>query len=142
MVEDFKDLRVYQRALDASMQIFELSQSWPQEETYSLTDQIRRSSRSVCANIAEAWYKRLYEKHFVSKLSDATSEAAETIVWLDIASNCEYIASSKANRFESGYREIIGGLVSMIDQSDEWCGPSQKVNEASPEYEALDHPSD
>ena len=141
MVEDFKDLRIYQRALDGSMQIFELSKAWPKEETYSLTDQIRRSSRSVCANIAEAWYKRLYEKHFVSKLSDANSEAAETIVWLDIASNCRYLQREKAEQFESGYREIIGGLISMMDQSEKWCAPS-RVNENAAEYEALDSPFD
>jgi four helix bundle protein len=123
------------------MQLFELSKAWPEEETYSLTDQIRRSSRSACANIAEAWYKRLYEKHFVSKLSDANSEAAETIVWLDIASNCGYLQREKAEQFESGYREIIGGLVSMMDQSENWCAPS-RVNENAAEYEALDSPFD
>ncbi|WP_219846678.1 four helix bundle protein [Salinibacter sp. 10B] len=74
---------------------------------------MRRSSRSVCANLAEAWYKRLYERHFVSKLSDASSEAAETIVWLDVAQNCGCLDSTRADKFESGYREIIGGIISM-----------------------------
>ena len=77
-VREFRDLRVYEQAYDAATAIFDLSQAWPKEETYSLTDQIRRSSRSVCANIAEAWRKRRYEKHVVSKLSDADAEAAET----------------------------------------------------------------
>ncbi len=124
------------------MQIFELSESWPKEEKYALTDQIRRSSRSVCANLAEAWYKRLYERHFVSKLSDASSEAAETIVWLDVAHNCGYLNSDRVDQFESGYREIIGGIISMIDQSDKWCGPSQRVREQNAEYDALDLPTD
>ena len=81
-VREFKELRVYQQAYDAATEIFEHSKEWPKEETYSLTDQIRRSSRSVCANIAEAWRKRRYENHFVSKLSDADAEAAETRTWL------------------------------------------------------------
>jgi four helix bundle protein len=88
MVEDFKEWRVYQRAFAVSMKIFEVSKDWPPEEKYSLTDQIRRSSRSVCSNIAEAWFKRSYEKHFASKLSDAVSEAGEAIVWLDYAKQC------------------------------------------------------
>ena len=142
MVEDFKDLRVYQRALEGSMKIFELSKDWPKEEKYSLTDQIRRSSRSVCANIGEAWHKRLYEDHFVSKLSDASSEAAETIVWLDIAQNCEYLEPNQAKQFERSYREIIGGLVSMIDQSDKWCGPSGTVQEELATYEPPGSSSD
>jgi four helix bundle protein len=77
------DLEVYRKALDAAMRIFELSKRFPKEETYSLTDQIRRSSRSVCANLAEAWRKRRYEAAFVSKLSDGETEAAETQVWLE-----------------------------------------------------------
>ena len=86
-----RDLEVYKKAFDAAMQIFDLSRSFPKEETYSLTDQIRRSSRSVCANLAEAWRKRRYEKAFISKLSDSESEAAETQVWLEFATKCGYI---------------------------------------------------
>ena len=78
-VSRFEELRVYERAFELASQIFELSASWPKEERYALTDQVRRSSRSVCANIAEAWCKRRYPKHFVSKLSDAHGEAAETV---------------------------------------------------------------
>ncbi len=85
LVKHFKELRVYQHAFAAATRIYRLSKRWPAEERYSLTDQIRRSSRSVCANIAEAWRKRRYPAHFVSKLSDSDSEAAETQVWLDFA---------------------------------------------------------
>lgn len=138
MVEDFKDLEVYQRALKASMGIFELSEEWPKEEIYSLTDQIRRSSRSVCSNLGEAWYKRLCEKHFISKLSDANSEAAETIVWLDIAHRCGYISEERASNYERGYRQIIGGIIKMIDHSDRWCGPSEHIRE---DRESYDMPS-
>ena len=90
-IRDFKELQVYQRAFDSSLQIFNLSKCFPPEERYSLTDQMRRSSRSVCANIAEAWRKRRYPASFVSKLSDADAEAAETQVWLDQALACGYL---------------------------------------------------
>src|SRR5574341_470321 len=85
------DLEVYRKGFDTAMEIFELSKSFPKEETYSLTDQIRRSSRSVCANLAEAWRKRRYEAHFISKLSDTEGEAAETQVWLEFAVKCGYM---------------------------------------------------
>ncbi len=84
-VRTHQDLEVYRKAFDSAMQIFEMSKSFPRDERYSLTDQIRRSSRSVCANLAEAWRKRRYEKAFISKLSDSESEAAETQVWLEFA---------------------------------------------------------
>ena len=89
LAQDYTDLKVYQLAIEAAMQIYELSKKWPVEEKYSLTDQIRRSSRSVCANLAEAWRKRRYPAHFVSKLSDADTEAAETAAWLNFAGRCE-----------------------------------------------------
>jgi four helix bundle protein len=91
-----RDLEVYQKAFGAAMRIFELSKAFPKEETYSLTDQIRRSSRSVCANLAEAWRKRRYEKAFVSKLSDCESEAAKTQVWLEFAVRCGYMSRDEA----------------------------------------------
>ncbi|MCE7982138.1 MAG: four helix bundle protein [Caldilinea sp. CFX5] len=86
-----RDLEVYQKGMAAAMEIFELSKSFPKEETYSLTDQIRRSSRSACTNLVEAWRKRRYEKAFVSKLSDAEGEAAETQVWLEFSVKCNYL---------------------------------------------------
>src|SRR6476469_8524557 len=95
-IQSHRELEVYQKGFDAAMQIFELSKSFPKEETYSLTDQIRRSSRSVCANLAEAWRKRRYEKAFISKLSDSESEAAETQVWLEFATKCGYLQRDDA----------------------------------------------
>ena len=87
----FKTLLAYQKAFELSMEVFELSKSFPKEETYSLTDQIRRSSRSICTNIAEAYRKREYQKHFISKLTDADSENSETQVWIDFSNSCSYI---------------------------------------------------
>ena len=91
LVKHFKELRVYRQGFAAASRIYELSKRCPKEERYSLTDQVRRSSRSVCANIAKAWRKRRYPAHFVSKLSDSDSEAAETQAWLDLALDCGYI---------------------------------------------------
>jgi four helix bundle protein len=90
-VKDYRELRVYQLAFESAMQVYEITRALPRDERYSLTDQIRRSTRSVCANIAEAWRKRRYPASFVSKLSDADTEAAETQVWLDFALRCGYI---------------------------------------------------
>jgi four helix bundle protein len=113
-------LQVYQKALDAAMGIFELSESFPKEETYSLTDQIRRSSRSVCANLAEGWRKRRYEAMFISKLADAEGEAAETQVWLEFAVKCKYANRDEAAPLYAVYREVIGMLVSMINHPEMW----------------------
>lgn len=136
MVTDFKELRIYQRAPGAAMEIFELSDQWPSEEKYALTDQIRRSSRSVCSNIGEAWFKRQYPKHFASKLSDASSEAAETIVWLDFARKCGYLDAQDAHALEQEFRGAIGGLTKMIAQKDKWCGPSSQVREEYLRYDS------
>src|SRR5262245_23152132 len=95
-IESHRDLQVYQKAFAASSEIIRLTKSFPKDEMYSLTDQIRRSSRSVCANLAEAWRKRRYPAHFTSKISDAEAEAAETQVWLEFAVDCGYIASETA----------------------------------------------
>ena len=88
---DFRELLAYKKAFDLAMEIYELSKSFPLEEKYSLTDQIRRSSRSVCANIAEAYRKRRYPNHFISKLTDSDAENSETNVWLEFAFECNYI---------------------------------------------------
>ena len=90
---DFKELLAYKKSFDLAMLIFEISKTFPKEETYSLTDQIRRSSRSVCANISEAYRKRRYPKHFISKLTDADGENSETNTWLDFALGCKYITN-------------------------------------------------
>jgi len=117
------DLEVYQKALDAAMRIFELSRRFPKEETYSLTDQIRRSSRSVCANLAEAWRKRRYEAAFVSKLSDCETEAAETQVWLEFAVKCGYLNRENAKQLYVTYDEILATIVGMINHPQTWILP-------------------
>ena len=103
---DFKDLVVYKKAFLLSMKIFELSKTFPKEERYSLTDQIRRSSRSVCANISESYRKRNYPAHFISKLSDSDSENAETQVWLDFALSCNYLSNDTFEELLSESKEI------------------------------------
>jgi four helix bundle protein len=114
------DLQVYQKAFATAMKIFQLSKAFPKEETYSLTDQVRRSSRSVCANLAEAWRKRRYEAAFVSKLSDSEAEAAETQVWLEFAVECEYLNRNEARELYKTYNEVIKTLVGMINHTDTW----------------------
>jgi len=102
------------------MRIFELTKKFPSEEKYSLVDQIRRSSRSVCANLAEAWRKRRYRAAFIAKLSDAESEACETQVWIEFANKCAYIDESMCEEMDKAYDQIIGQIVKMIDDSDHW----------------------
>src|SRR5467141_2530598 len=105
-VADYKDLRVYTLAFESAMEVFELSKRFPSEEKFSLTDQIRRSTRSVCTNIAEAWRKRRYEAAFVSKLSDSDSEAAETEVHLDFTLHCSYLPIETHARLRDQYDHI------------------------------------
>jgi four helix bundle protein len=120
-IKDFRELRVYQTAFESAMDIFHLSTKWPTEERYSLTNQIRRSSRSVCANIAEAWRKRRYPASFVSKMSDADGEAGETLVWLDFGLRCGYLPSESHAPLVATSDHICAQLVTMINQSDKWC---------------------
>jgi four helix bundle protein len=115
-----KELEVYQLAFKTSMEIFNTSKSFPRDEIFSLTSQIRRSSRSVSANIAEAFRKRRYEKAFIAKLSDSEAEAAETQVWLDYCLACEYISESIHQKLFIDYDNIIGKLVNMINQPEKW----------------------
>lgn len=115
-----QDLEVYKEAFSAAMEIFELSKAFPKEERYSLTDQIRRSSRSVCANIAEAFRRRRYPNSFVSKLNDAEAEAAETQTWLEFAGRCNYAESETATKAIAAYDAIIGRLVVMSNQPESW----------------------
>jgi four helix bundle protein len=119
-VRHFRDLEVYQNALAAGLHVYELSKKFPPEEKYSLTNQIRRSSRSVCANIAEAWRKRRYEAAFVSKLSDAEGEAAETQVHLEFAIHHRYISRDEFLRVDDAYEKICAQLVRMIDEPKKW----------------------
>jgi four helix bundle protein len=113
-------LEVYKLSFEAGMKIFEISKRFPKEETYSLTDQIRRSSRSVCSNQAEAFRKRRYPKSFISKLSGSESEAAETLTWLDFAINYEYITANEHAELNSTYENIIGKLVNMSLHPEKW----------------------
>jgi len=119
-----QDMDVYKKAFAAAMQVFELSKDFPKEETYSLTDQIRRSSRSVCANLAEAWRKRRYEAALVSKLNDAEAEAAESQTWLEFAVRCKYLGRDVGKQLFKGYDEVISMLVAMINNSNSWVLPS------------------
>ena len=119
-IRSHRELDVYKMAFEAAMKIFKLSKSFPKEETFSLTDQIRRSSRSVCSNLAEAFRKRKYPKSFVSKLSDSESEAAETQTWLDFSLSCSYISESTHKELDDTYEKIIGKLVNMSLHPDNW----------------------
>jgi four helix bundle protein len=102
------------------MDLFELSKTFPKEEIYSLTDQIRRCSRSVCANLAEAWRKRRYQAAFICKLSDAESEAAETQVWIEFAVKCNYLNRDRAEPLYRAYEDIVRTLVGMITHPETW----------------------
>lgn len=119
-IKHFRDLDVYQNALETGLRIFELSKKFPVEERYALIDQIRRSSRSVCANIAEAWRKRRYEAAFISKLSDAETEAAETQVHVEFAFHHGYISDREFREIDNAYEHVLGQLVRMIDQPHKW----------------------
>ena len=120
-VGSFKDLIVYQKAYKLAMDIFKISKDFPKEEKYSLTDQMRRSSRSVTACIAEAWAKRRYERSFISKLTDSLGEEYETEVWVDYSRDCQYIQKETQERILSEYDEVRKMLISMINNPDKWC---------------------
>ena len=119
-MNSYKELRVYRNAMDTSMRIFVVTKAFPPEEKYSMVDQMRRSSRSVCANVAEAWRKRRYKAAFIAKLSDAESEACETQVWIEFAQRCGYLERDSANELDQCYDKIIGQLVTMIGDADKW----------------------
>ena len=109
----FRKLIAYEKAFGIAMEIFSLSKTFPKEEKYALTDQIRRSSRSVCANLAEAYRKRRYEKHFISKLTDSDSENSETQVWLEFAFSCGYIPKKEKDNLLEGTEEV-GKLIQYM----------------------------
>ena len=120
-IRTHKDLQVYQLAFQAAVLIYQITMLFPPEEKYSLTDQIRRRSRSVCANLGEAFRKRRYPKSFVAKLSDSEAEAAETQVWLDFALEFNYIDSEKHTLIFDKYDHILSQLVIMINSPEKWC---------------------
>jgi four helix bundle protein len=119
-IKNCRDLNVYQAAMDAAMHIFDLTRVFPAEERFSMVDQIRRSSRSVCSNIAEAWRKRRYPAHFVSKLSDAESEAEETRVWLEFAYRCQYLKQDTFQEMDGRYDKILAQLGRMLSELEKW----------------------
>ncbi len=118
--KDHRELRVYQLAFDSAVRIYETTKRFPVEERYSLTDQIRRSSRSVCANIAEAWRRRRYPKSFVNKLSDADGEAAETVVWLDFALRFGNLSAEEHTELTETYDHICSQLTMMMAEPEKW----------------------
>jgi four helix bundle protein len=119
-INSYKELRVYQGAMEAAMEIFRITKGFPSEEKYSMVDQMRRSSRSVCANIGEAWRKRRYQAAFIAKLNDAESEACETQVWLEFAARCHYMDNMTQETMDKAYDQIISQIVRMIEEADKW----------------------
>jgi len=133
--QSFRDLIAYQKSRQLSREIFKLTKPFPKEEMFSLTDQIRRSSRAIGANIAESWAKRRYEKHFVSKLTDADGEQMETQHWLETALDCEYIDQKINNQLIAKCLEIGRMLGGMMDKAEMFCGvPPHVIREESAEY--------
>lgn len=125
--KSFRDLLVYQKTKKVSGRIFEVSKSFPKEETYSLTSQIRRASRSMGAQIAEAWAKRRYERHFISKLTDADAEQMETQHWIDEAVECRYLDAKQAEQLKEELMQIGRMLNSMIEKAHLFCGQSSHL---------------
>ena len=119
-IQNHTELQVYQAAFEAAMAIFELSKRFPVEERYALTDQVRRSSRSVCANLAEAWRKRRYPAAFVAKLSDSEAEVAEPQTWLEFAVKCQYLDADVARELYQRYNQILGQLIQMLTHPERW----------------------
>jgi four helix bundle protein len=120
-ISSVRDLDVYRLSFDAAMEIFETSKNFPKEEKYSLIDQVRRSSRSVCANLAEGWRKRKYKAVFVNKLSDAAQEAAETQTWLEFSIRCNYITHEQFEKLDKKYEVIFAMLNAMERKADAFC---------------------
>jgi len=119
-IRSHKELNVWRNAMDAAMRIFEMTKDFPADEKFSLVDQIRRASRSVAANLAEAWRKRRYQAAFLAKLNDAESEATETQTWVEFASRCGYISGDTVKELDELYEQIIGQVVLMINQPEKW----------------------
>ena len=120
IAKSYKELKVYQRSYDVAMEIFNLSKKFPRDEMYSLTNQIRKSSRSVSANIAEAYRRRIYPKSFISKLNESEAEATETQNWLDYSYDCGYLDEKTKDDLYHAYDNILGMLVNMRLSADKW----------------------
>src|SRR5690349_10600540 len=134
LAKSYKDLDVFRNGMDTAVEVFQISRQFPIEERYSLTDQIRRSSRSVCANLAEAWRRRRYEQAFINRLSIAEGEAAETQVWLDFAVGCGYATAEQIRELHTNYASIIGTLVGMINHPETWIITSNQLRESAEPY--------
>ena len=119
-IRSYRELRVYRNAFDAAMRIFEITKRFPQEEKFSMVDQMRRSSRSVCSNMAEAWRKRRYPAHFINKVTDCEGEADETRVWLEFSQASRYITHEEFADLDGRYDLILGQLVKMRSQPEKW----------------------
>jgi four helix bundle protein len=119
-IESYKDLRVFQNAMNAAMKVFHLTETFPAAEKQCLTDQLLRSSRSVCSNITKAWRKRRYKTPFIARLNDSEGEACETQVWLEFARQCQYLDDDLCDELDSAYNQIMGQLVKMMNQPDKW----------------------
>ena len=120
-IKSVRELDVYRLAFNTAMEIFELSKGFPPEEKYSLTDQVRRSSRSVCTNLAEAWRKRRYKAVFINKLTDSEQEAAETQTWLEFALACKYINQARFKALDEKYEHIFAQIITMERKADSFC---------------------
>ena len=120
-INSFRDLIVFQKAYALSMEIFELTKEFPKEEKYSLIDQIRRSSRSICTNISESWAKRIYVKAFVNKLTDALGEEYETETWINYSKDCNYVGDTVYLQMMNKYDEVRKMLISMINNPEKFC---------------------
>ena len=125
-INSARDLEVYKLAFAAAMEIFQITKKFPLEERYSLTDQIRRASRSVCSNLGEAWRKRRYRAVFINKLTDAQQEASETQTWLDFCFACKYVDQQTFDRLDQEYDKILGMLTSMEIKADKFCFQASK----------------
>lgn len=133
--QSFRDLIVYKKSRQLQQEIFNLTRSFPKDETFSLSDQIRRSSRSIGANLAEAWAKRRYEKHFISKLTDSDGEQMETQHWIETAQDCGYIDQKKSSELIGKCLELGRMLGGMMEKSELFCGePSRTIREEAAEY--------
>jgi four helix bundle protein len=119
-VQHYQELRIYQVAFESAMRIFEVVQTFPEEERKLLTEQIIRSSRSVCANLAEAWQKRRYEGAFVAKLNDVEAEAAETLTWIEFAILCGYLDAEAGQELYGRYTEVLAGVARLIENASTW----------------------
>ena len=128
-IESYRDLRVYQASIKAAMRIFEITKKFPPEEKYSMTDQMRRASRSVCSNLGEAWRRRRYKAAFIAKLNDSETEATETQVWLELALLSNYISKDINNEMFAEYESITAQLVVMINQPEKWIIKPQTKSE-------------